>query len=131
MTANFPCNPFLSRGIYYRQRAFVMEVSNPDSNYRLATTTAQRTAAVLCLVLAVFASSAAVLHVHPNTGDAGPNATHCLICVAAHSPTLLVSVIAFGPLMVGAPSVVSPAETDPHSRYLSHDLFIRPPPAAA
>ena len=108
-----------------------MAVSTTDSKFGLTTTTAQRLAAVLCLVLAVFASSAAVLHVHPATGDTGSNATHCLICVAAHSPTLLVSAIAFSPLMVRRPAVVSPAETNPHSRLLSHDLFIRPPPAAA
>jgi len=84
---------------------------------------------MLCLALAVFASTAAIVHIHPQASDGGPNATHCLICVAAHAPTILVSTVASVPAVAGVPATVSLPDSDPHCRFLSQDLFIRPPPA--
>jgi hypothetical protein len=85
---------------------------------------------MLCLALAVFASTAAIVHIHPHASDAGPNATHCLICVAAHAPTILVSTAAPVPTVARVRATVSLPDSDPHNRFLSQDLFIRPPPAA-
>ena len=84
---------------------------------------------MLCLLLAVFASTAAIVHIHPPASDGGPNATHCLICNAAHAPTVLTSAFTPVPVFSGIRSTVSLPESDPHSRLLSPDLFIRPPPA--
>ncbi|MBZ5510527.1 MAG: hypothetical protein LAN70_05080 [Acidobacteriia bacterium] len=84
---------------------------------------------MLCVALAVFAATAAIVHVHPHASDGGPNATHCLICVAAHAPTVLTSVVAPLPAVTSIRGTISLPESDPHSRLLSPDLFIRPPPA--
>lgn len=84
---------------------------------------------MLCLLLAVFASTAAIVHMHPHAGDGGPNATHCLICVAAHAPTVLTSAFTPVPAFTRIRCTVSLPESDPHSRFLSQDLFIRPPRA--
>jgi hypothetical protein len=89
----------------------------------------QRRTAVLCLLLAVFASTAAVVHVHSPNSETGPKAIHCLICVAAHSPTIFVSAVVPVALVAGIRGIIYLPESDPHSRLLSHDLFIRPPPA--
>jgi hypothetical protein len=77
----------------------------------------------------VFAATAAIVHVHPHSGDGGPNATHCLVCVAAHAPTVLAAAVAPLAAMVSIRGTVSLPESDPHSRFLAQDLFIRPPPA--
>jgi hypothetical protein len=92
------------------------------------TTAIQRCAATLCLLLAVFASAAAIVHFHPHA-EGGPTETHCLICVAAHAPTILVSIAAPLPAVAGVRATVSLPASDLHSRFLSQDLFIRPPPA--
>ena len=84
---------------------------------------------MLCVALAVFASTAASGHAHPHAGAGGPNSTHCLICAAAHAPTILVSIAAPLPAVAGVRATISLPESDPHSRFLSQDLFIRPPPA--
>jgi hypothetical protein len=84
---------------------------------------------MLCLALAIFASTAAIVHSHPDAGDGGPTATHCLICVAAHAPTILVSTAAPVPTAAGVSATVSLPDSDSHSRFLTPDLFIRPPPA--
>jgi hypothetical protein len=78
----------------------------------------------------VFAATAAIVHVHPHDADRSPNATHCLICVAAHAPTVLTAAVAPLPAVTGVRGTISLPESDPHSRFLSPDLFIRPPPAA-
>jgi hypothetical protein len=94
------------------------------------TANRQRWAAILCVVLAVFAATAAIVHVHPHAADRSPDATHCLICVAAHAPTVLTSALAPLPAVTSIRDTISLPESDPHSRFLSQDLFIRPPPAA-
>ena len=91
----------------------------------------QRRTAVLCLLLAVSASTAAALHVHSLNTETGPNAIHCLICVAAHAPTVLLSAVAPVAPVAGIRGIINLPESDPPSRLLSHDLFIRPPPATA
>jgi hypothetical protein len=93
------------------------------------TSNRQRWAAILCVVLAVFAATAAIVHVHPHDADRSPNATHCLICVAAHAPTVLTAAVAPLPAIARVRAIISLPESDPHSRFLSQDLFIRPPPA--
>ena len=85
---------------------------------------------MLCVALVLFVSTAAIVHVHPHASDGGPNATHCLICVAAHAPTVLTSAVAPLPVVTGIRGTISLPESDPHSRVQSPDLFIRPPPAA-
>jgi hypothetical protein len=100
------------------------------SRIRSWTANRQRWAALLCVVLAVFAATAAIVHVHPHAADRSPNATHCLLCVAAHSPTVLTSAIAPLPAIARVRAIISLPESDPHSRVLSPNLFIRPPPAA-
>jgi hypothetical protein len=105
-----------------------MTVSSLARRDRFPATGLQRLAAVLCLVLTVFASSAAVIHMHSDAAETGPKATHCLICVVAHAPTILVSAVVPAPAVAGVRGAVSLPERDPHSRFLSPDLFIRPPP---
>jgi hypothetical protein len=89
----------------------------------------RRQTAVLCLALAVFASSLAAIHVHPLLGDEGPRTTHCLICIAAHSPSVLAAAVAPLPDVSRSQGTVRLAEADHRSRLVSPDLFIRPPPA--
>jgi hypothetical protein len=85
---------------------------------------------LLSLALIIFASSAAVVHIHPQLGENGPDGIHCLICVAAHSPTVLTSAIAPPPVCSGIRALDCAPEINPHSRLLSPDLFIRPPPVS-
>jgi hypothetical protein len=84
---------------------------------------------MLCVALAVFAATAAIVHVHPHAAERSPNATHCLICVAAHAPRLLTAAVAPLPVVASIRGTISLPESDPHSRFLPPDLFIRPPPA--
>jgi hypothetical protein len=77
----------------------------------------------------VFAATAAIVHAHPHASDVGPSAKHCLICVAAHAPTVLTAAVAPLPAVTGVRGTISLPVSDPHSRFLSQDLFIRPPPA--
>ena len=100
-----------------------------SSEIHFRATAIQRCAATLCLLLALFASTAALVHIHPDVSDGGPAATHCLICIAAHSPTILVSSPVPVPAVAGVRATVSLPDSDPHNRLLSKDLFIRPPPA--
>jgi hypothetical protein len=74
---------------------------------------------VQCLLLAVFASTAAVVHVHPQNGETGPKAIHCLICVAAHSPTILVSAVVPVVLLADIRGIVHLPKSGPYSRLLS------------
>ena len=85
---------------------------------------------MLCVVLAVFAATAAIVHVHPHDANGGPNATHCMICIAAHAPTVLTAAVVPLPSITCIRRSVSIPQSDPHSRLLSPDLFIRPPPVA-
>ena len=125
----FQCNPVAASRIYQPQYTLAMGFSSLARGDRFPATGLQRLTTALCLVLMVFASSAAVIHTHPDTAETGPNATHCLICVAAHAPTILVLTVAAAPAVAGVRATVSLPDSDPHSRFLSPDLFIRPPPA--
>lgn len=98
-----------------------------NNQTHVRTTALQRWLAALCLALAVFAATAAIVHVHPDTAG-GPDANHCLICIAAHAPTVLTSVFAPLPVLAAVRAAISLPESDPHCRFLSPDLFIRPPP---
>lgn len=128
--SKFRCYPLASSSIYHQQYAFGMAGLSLSSEIHYRTTANQRCAAMLCLALALFVSTAAIVHIHPDAGDGGPSTTHCLICVAAHAPTILVSSAGPLPTVAGVRAVVSLPDSDPHCRFLSPDLFIRPPPAS-
>jgi hypothetical protein len=84
---------------------------------------------MLCLVLAVFASTLTAIHVHQQQGAENPSKAHCLICVATHSPTVLVAAAVPTPHVSSAHATVRLVECDHRSRLFSPELFIRPPPA--
>ncbi len=88
----------------------------------------QRHMAVLCVVLAVLFSTVAAVHVHLNVSGTAPE--HCLLCLAAHCPTLLAPPIALAPTETGVRGTIALLATNPYDHGLLSAFFIRPPPSA-
>jgi len=83
----------------------------------------------LVLVVAVFGFVQAV-HVHDGlTADDNPQsaATHCLICVAAHSAPV-VTTVSFAPVLAYTATVTPVADPQLDAQLVIHSAFIRPPP---
>jgi len=91
--------------------------------------TVGRYAALLYLVLVVFASTLTAVHYHQQDSEA-PSKAHCLICVATHSPTVLASVAEPVRHLSTREEIVRTLELNHQGRLASPGLFIRPPPAA-
>ena len=90
----------------------------------------RRWLAVFCIVvMAVFGFVQAV-HVHDGlAADESPStpAAHCLICVAAHSATV-VTAISLAPVLATSASVTPVLDPQVHSQLVVFTTFIRPPP---
>lgn len=87
------------------------------------------TAMLFVLVVAVGGFVQAV-HMHdglaPGDGPVAP-ASHCLICVAAHSAPVITT-ISFAPVLAITATIVAAAEPQLRSRLSIPSAFIRPPP---
>jgi len=89
----------------------------------------KRSALLLALVLAVFAI-VQVAHAHDGlASDDGSSsaATHCSICVAAHSVPLATAV-SFAPVLAFCFGSIAVSNPQSDSQLLTHFVFIRPPP---
>lgn len=91
--------------------------------------TVRRYAALLGLVLVIFASTLAAVHFHQQDSDT-PSKAHCLICVETHSPTALASSAEPVRHLSARQETVRTLELSYPSELVSPELFIRPPPAA-
>jgi len=87
-------------------------------------------ALLLVLVVAVFGFAEAV-HVHDSLApDHGPTApaTHCLICVTAHSVPVITA-ISITPVLAYTATVIATVDPQLRSCLVISTAFIRPPPA--
>ena len=95
------------------------------------STLRRRWLAALCVVvMAVFGFVQAV-HIHDGlASDENPRtpATHCLICVAAHSAPVA-TVISFAPVLAISTSVAPVLDPQLRPHLVVFSTFIRPPPS--
>ena len=90
----------------------------------------KRSALFLALVLAVFAV-VQVAHAHDGLASdegSGSAATHCSICVAAHSAPQ-VTTISFAPILAFSATVAPVQDPQLESQLAVPSSFIRPPPS--
>lgn len=86
-------------------------------------------ALLFVLVVAVFGVVQAV-HVHdglPTGDDSGSPASHCLICVAAHSVPV-VTTVSLSPVLTLTAGVIPESDPQLYSQLVIFSAFIRPPP---
>lgn len=83
--------------------------------------------AVLCLLLLIGFSTAAVAHTHP--GNTPESSAHCQLCFAAHAPAASAAPLAIAPQLISTPAPRSVPSIQP-TRVALFELKIRPPPAS-